>query len=315
MESLVLFAGFCAISFLIYFSISERRHIANASKKVINVLEESGKKIQEQQETFASEKLENDRRIADAWKNSLDQKIYDHRFNLIQERRKHTSYDAYGNEDSTWLEWGDCSLDPDEVTRELLEYNERIFNSGLGYFWRRVILDDPDDPRDFFLGWLKFQRFYRPTMLSGERYSDRGHWFYYLAHQVYHVTSDAECELVEDVDDMTGEEYEEYCKGILEAYDWDVIVTPKTGDQGIDLIGTYGSIRFGFQCKRYSKPVGNSAVQQAVAGRIHHNCEYAAVVTNAGFTQSATQLAESTKVLLLSTEGFENLISTGHETA
>ena len=90
---------------------------------------------------------------------------------------------------------------------------------------------------------------------------------------------------------------------------WHVECTPKTGDQGVDLIASSGSIRLCVQCKRYSKAVGNSAVQQVVAGKIHYKGTLGAVVTNAGFTSSAQELAKSTGVLLLSTEELEELVS------
>src|SRR5260370_20799459 len=53
------------------------------------------------------------------------------------------------------------------------------------------------------------------------------------------------------------------------------------------------------QCKRYASAIGNSAVQEAYAGKSFERDDYAAVVSNAKFTPGARQLAETTGVILL----------------
>ena len=254
------------------------------------------------------------KRLADEWKADLDEKIYKHRFNLIQEEKRHTSYDAYGNEDSTWVDWDEViRLTQDEITQELAEYNDNIFTSGLGYFWRHVILNDPHDSTHYFKGWRAFRETYKPACpATGRTYNRPDDWLTYLCSQVIHVTVEAESENT-DVESMTGLEYEQYCKSLFELNGWDVIETPKSGDQGVDLIGTMGDMRLCIQCKRYNKPVGNSAIQQVAAGKVHYNGTYAAVVTNAGFTAAARELASSTEVNLWSTEEFASIVNLDDE--
>ena len=53
------------------------------------------------------------------------------------------------------------------------------------------------------------------------------------------------------------------------------------------------------QCKLYSRPVGNNAVQQAIAGQRFELATHAVVVSNAAFTRSARELAAAAGVLLL----------------
>ena len=53
------------------------------------------------------------------------------------------------------------------------------------------------------------------------------------------------------------------------------------------------------QCKKYSNPVGNKAVQEANAGKGFEGAEVAAVVTNNTYTPSARQLASAIGVYLL----------------
>jgi hypothetical protein len=74
--------------------------------------------------------------------------------------------------------------------------------------------------------------------------------------------------------------YEQFCRRILEANGWKVEVTKNSGDQGADLVALRGNIRVALQCKRYSRPVGNKAVQEIAAGRNFYRTDFAAVVTN-----------------------------------
>lgn len=99
--------------------------------------------------------------------------------------------------------------------------------------------------------------------------------------------------------DMTSLDYEAYIKGLLEENGWDATLTVASGDQGIDIKGTLHGVKAVFQCKKYSQPVGNSAVQEIIAGREFEKAQLAAVVSNAGYTTSAKQLAGSANVHLL----------------
>lgn len=94
-------------------------------------------------------------------------------------------------------------------------------------------------------------------------------------------------------------EYERLCALLLRKAGWDAQVTPASGDQGTDVLARRGKRSLVLQCKLYSKPVGNSAVQQIAAARAHHRADFAAVVSNADFTLRARQLAATNGVYLL----------------
>lgn len=53
------------------------------------------------------------------------------------------------------------------------------------------------------------------------------------------------------------------------------------------------------QCKFYSSSVGNSAVQEISASRLHERADFAAVVSNAAFTKPALRLANTNNVMLM----------------
>ena len=101
------------------------------------------------------------------------------------------------------------------------------------------------------------------------------------------------------ISSVDGIGYENWCARQLRRYGYtDVRTTRKTGDQGIDLIAGYRGRKYGFQCKYYSSPVGNDAVQQAYAGITYYGLDEAVVMTNTVFTASAKDLAEETGVFL-----------------
>ncbi len=99
--------------------------------------------------------------------------------------------------------------------------------------------------------------------------------------------------------EMTGAEFETFCAERLRASGWEVWLTPPSGDQGVDVIAEKNAVRVVLQCKLYSNPVGNKAVQEIAAGRIHQQAHHGAVVTNGTYTTSAKQLAATNGIRLL----------------
>ncbi|MBV9977309.1 MAG: restriction endonuclease [Hyphomicrobiales bacterium] len=98
----------------------------------------------------------------------------------------------------------------------------------------------------------------------------------------------------------TGVDYERHCAAILEAAGWTTKLTQGSGDQGVDIVAVRHNWRVVLQCKFYhGQPVGNKAVQEVISARLYERAKAAAVVSNASFTKSARQLANSGKVLLL----------------
>jgi restriction system protein len=100
-------------------------------------------------------------------------------------------------------------------------------------------------------------------------------------------------------DSMSGYEYELYCARQLDKRKWRTRVTKASNDQGVDIVATKAGMRIVLQCKKYSKPVGNHAVQQIVAAIAHEDAERGVVVATSDFTRAARILAASNNVLLL----------------
>jgi restriction system protein len=98
---------------------------------------------------------------------------------------------------------------------------------------------------------------------------------------------------------MSPEDYEHFCAALLREARWRARVTRASGDQGVDIVAEKRGRRIVVQCKKYSKPVGNRAVQEIVAAIAHEDAERGIVVATKGYTPSAARLAASNEVLLL----------------
>jgi restriction system protein len=91
---------------------------------------------------------------------------------------------------------------------------------------------------------------------------------------------------------MSGTEFEDHVARVARSCGLPVIMTPLSGDWGVDLIVGHRPNRLAIQCKRYSRPIGPGAVQEVVAGAPMQDCTRTMVVSNQDFTPAARRLAE-----------------------
>ena len=96
--------------------------------------------------------------------------------------------------------------------------------------------------------------------------------------------------------------FERHCAGILARQGWRANLPARSTDQGVDVLARKGRVSVVIQCKLYSRPIGNAAVQEVIAGQAFMGATYAAVVSNQAYTRAARELAARTRVLLLSAE-------------
>lgn len=108
------------------------------------------------------------------------------------------------------------------------------------------------------------------------------------------------------IDRMSGTEFEEFVAAQLRSGGYSVAPTASTGDYGVDLIAKKDGARMAVQCKRLAKAVGVAAVQQVVAGALHHGCNRTVVVTNQSFTKAARQLARTHQCRLVGRTQLQN---------
>lgn len=101
-------------------------------------------------------------------------------------------------------------------------------------------------------------------------------------------------------------DYEEKIGRKFKILGWNSIVTKGSGDQGADVIIEKGEHRGVVQCKMYSQPVGNKAVQEVHAAKSYYDATFSVVVSNQDYTPSARMLATKLGVYLINDSEIRN---------
>lgn len=104
---------------------------------------------------------------------------------------------------------------------------------------------------------------------------------------------------IADVDEMTGNEFEEYIGWLFTAQGYNVSFTPTTGDYGADLILKKDKEIVVVQAKRYKQTVGIKAVQEVIPALMMYKATAAWVITNSTYTKQALALAKSNDVRMI----------------
>lgn len=219
------------------------------------------------------------------------------------------THDQYGNQDSgAWLQMNDfVGVDIGDIKENV--FNNSGFRAGWTYFWRNVLVDQDDiDADEWFTGWFKYEKH--------AALPDEAEWYNVVLDWIQDEVISVAKEIDEANDqreeagyseDMSGADYEISCGQLLQEAGWNLEQTQASNDQGVDLIAQIEDLKVCIQCKRYSNPVGNKAVQEVIAGKAFYNGTHAVVVSNAGFTKAAKSLAESADVILISDTELEDL--------
>ena len=114
---------------------------------------------------------------------------------------------------------------------------------------------------------------------------------------------------IDAIDRVSGRDFELYVADIFSILGYEAFLTPETGDQGVDIILKKNDESIAVQTKRYSASVGNSAVQEIIAGRIFYSCSRSIVITNNFYTKSAHELSVNDGLVeLINRNGLEKLI-------
>jgi restriction system protein len=199
---------------------------------------------------------------------------------LVAKRRQRTYCDDYGRRvDEAWkseIDYFQLNVVDDELF-------QRFSPQTIAEAQIQVLLETPQELRDA-IGDIDAY------------FAIRIH--YYIETLVEELDAQTPADVL-DAADISPSDYEQLCADTLRASGWTVRVCGGSGDQGVDLVAERDGRCAVFQCKLYSKPVGNSAVQEVHTGRVFHGANIAAVVTPAGYTPSARAAAEQTGVLLL----------------
>ena len=234
------------------------------------------------------------------------------KFNLLEERKRLKSIDAYGNENlKRWF--GKPPINKKEIKFDLSQ-NGYGFKEGIPYFWFREILKSFESIDIFFSKWEHYIRInptIRDEILGKDRKLQFEDWYLFIASMVEKscINLIDEYKYENNLNNQKGIAFENQCMKILISKGWRVEETPKSGDQGIDLIASIEKYRLCIQCKDHKKPIGNKAVQEVSAGKKYWNGTHAILVSQSGYTKSAYKLAAANNVLLISTLELNKIVS------
>src|SRR5215212_1893504 len=101
------------------------------------------------------------------------------------------------------------------------------------------------------------------------------------------------------LDLMSGTDFEDYMAEIFRKQGYSVELTPKSGDQGVDLLLNKPGLRIAVQLKRYQGAVGNKAVQEIRSGVDYYEADEGWVITTSTYTRSARELATKLGIRLI----------------
>lgn len=103
---------------------------------------------------------------------------------------------------------------------------------------------------------------------------------------------------IDEIDLMSGYEFEKFIVRLFQNMGYQAYQTKESNDQGVDVVAKKKDFVVAIQTKCYSGVVGNSAIQEAVAGAKYYDANKAMVITNSHFTKSAINLANKNNVEL-----------------
>ena len=169
---------------------------------------------------------------------------------------------------------------------------QRLLNSSIDKYGEMdfgPILDEMDEFINRFFNENDFDFYYRFRPVA--RLTD------YIEEKLEHAAHGQSMTIPLD-----GIEFEHWTANELYRQGWQVQVSQASGDQGLDVMARREGCSVAIQCKRYSKPIGNKAVQEVFAAKQFTAADYACVIGTGGFTPSARELASSTGVVLLEAE-------------
>lgn len=116
---------------------------------------------------------------------------------------------------------------------------------------------------------------------------------------------------LKDIDNMSGEEFEEFLEIVFRDRGYKTMLTPLTGDYGADLLIKKKGVKTVIQAKRWKSTVGVEAVQQVVASMKYYKATDAMVITNNYYSQNAINLAKVNNVRLWDRGDVIKLIKSG----
>lgn len=104
-------------------------------------------------------------------------------------------------------------------------------------------------------------------------------------------------------------EFEEHVAKVYAESGYKTRLTPKSGDNGIDILAEKQGIRYAIQVKKTRKPVGSPVIQTLMGSMIHAGTDHGICVSFSGFTREAERFAFGKNIELVDKHALGDLIS------
>lgn len=137
-------------------------------------------------------------------------------------------------------------------------------------------------------------------------------WLYRVCKAfIYNIKPTNFIEPIEDVDQMSGHEFEHYLAPVFRSQGYHVEVTNPSGDFGGDLLLRKRKEKAVVQAKRYGedKKVGVDAINEVVGAAGYYNATKKIVITNRYYTDAAKISAKRNGVTLLDRDDLVRMIN------
>lgn len=114
------------------------------------------------------------------------------------------------------------------------------------------------------------------------------------------------------IDTLPGLEFEDYCCSLLQQLGYEAAVTKASQDDGGDIISKKEGVSYIIQCKNYSTPVGNKAIQEVYTAKGIYKTDNAIVMTNNIFTAQAKKEADILQITLWDRDYLKLLLASSY---
>jgi HJR/Mrr/RecB family endonuclease len=117
-----------------------------------------------------------------------------------------------------------------------------------------------------------------------------------------------------NIDSMNDYMFEAYAAALFKKQGYEVYLTPRVGDKGIDVIVLSNKVNYAIQCKHSGNNIGRECIGEVVTGtkyyEIKHNCILKPLVfTNSYYTNQAIEMGQINGVELYDRDTIKSLFS------
>ena len=109
---------------------------------------------------------------------------------------------------------------------------------------------------------------------------------------------------IKEIDEMNGEEFEDFLFWYFKKNNYDVSITSKTNDFGIDLIVSFNNPKtnkkenIGIQAKRWSTPIPKSELTKMLKAKDYYKLDHQFLITTSRPTSEANHFAKNHEILI-----------------